>query len=144
VPPGGFRPVVPSPPRTAPPPSWRDVVPGGGSAAPGTRIPAPGGFDPGGGLPPGGRPAPEPPGARVPAETTARPVPTGAPAAPRPAGLGPIGAPFFPPLAAGYGAGSERERRRPDYLLDDSDAFADDRWFPPPVITPDDAPPPRI
>jgi hypothetical protein len=52
--------------------------------------------------------------------------------------------PMYPPMAAGMGgAGSERERRRPDYLLDDSDAFADDRWFPPAVITPDDGPPIR-
>jgi hypothetical protein len=26
------------------------------------------------------------------------------------------------------------EHRRPSYLVDDTDAFADDRWFPPPVI----------
>jgi len=34
-------------------------------------------------------------------------------------------------------------RRRADCLIDDTDAFADDRWFPPPVITPDNAPPNR-
>jgi hypothetical protein len=28
----------------------------------------------------------------------------------------------------------DQEHRRPGYLLDDTDAFADDRWFPPPVI----------
>jgi len=50
---------------------------------------------------------------------------------------------LYPPLAAGQGTGSEQERRRPDYLLDDSDAFADDRWFTPAVITPDDGPPSR-
>jgi hypothetical protein len=26
------------------------------------------------------------------------------------------------------------DHRRPDFLLDDADAFADDRWFTPPVI----------
>jgi hypothetical protein len=37
----------------------------------------------------------------------------------------------------GLGSGtSDREHRRPDYLLDDGGAFADDRWFPPPVIAP--------
>jgi hypothetical protein len=46
-------------------------------------------------------------------------------------------------MAAGLGGGQERERRRPDYLLDDSGAFTDDRWFTPAVITPDDAPPRR-
>lgn len=28
----------------------------------------------------------------------------------------------------------DQEHRRPAYLIDDTDAFADDRWFPPPVI----------
>jgi hypothetical protein len=41
------------------------------------------------------------------------------------------------------GAGQEQEHRRPDYLIDDTDAFADDRWFPAAVITPDDLPPRR-
>jgi hypothetical protein len=44
----------------------------------------------------------------------------------------------------GSGAGAvDREHRRPDYLVDDGDAFADDRWFPPPVIGADDPTPPR-
>ena len=30
-----------------------------------------------------------------------------------------------------------QEHRRPDYLLDDTDAFADDRWFPPAVLAAD-------
>jgi hypothetical protein len=48
------------------------------------------------------------------------------------------------PLGTGAGTGAqEREHRRPGYLVDDSDAFADDRWFTPPVITPDDALSPR-
>jgi hypothetical protein len=29
---------------------------------------------------------------------------------------------------------ADQEHRRPSYLVDDTDAFADDRWFPPPVI----------
>jgi hypothetical protein len=33
----------------------------------------------------------------------------------------------------------EQEHRRPNYLLDDTDAFADDRWFTPPVIGGGDA-----
>lgn len=49
---------------------------------------------------------------------------------------------LYPPIAAGgYGA-QEREHHRPEYLVDDTDAFADDRWFTPAVITPDDPPPP--
>jgi hypothetical protein len=96
------------------------------------------------GVPPGGRAAAEPPGARPIAETGARPAATGAPpTATRPGFPGAMG-PMYPPMAgAGMGAGAERERRRPDYLLDDSDAFADDRWFPPSVITPEDGPPVR-
>jgi hypothetical protein len=41
------------------------------------------------------------------------------------------------------GSAQEREHRRPDYLIDDTDAFADDRWFPGSVITPEDVPPRR-
>jgi hypothetical protein len=44
---------------------------------------------------------------------------------------------FFPPGAGGAGAQS-REHRRPPYLVDDTDAFGDDRYFTPAVITPDD------
>jgi hypothetical protein len=47
-------------------------------------------------------------------------------------------------MAGGVGASAqEQEHRRPDYLLDDADAFTDDRWFPGAVITPDDVPPRR-
>ena len=130
---GGPRPVVPGPPRTAPQPSWRDVVPSG-PAAPGTRFPGPGAAVPDQVLP---RTGPEATGTRTVTEPATRAVA----AAPRASGPGAMGG-MYPPLAAGAGAGSERERRRPDYLLDDSDAFADDRWFTPAVITPDDGPPP--
>jgi hypothetical protein len=45
---------------------------------------------------------------------------------------------MYPPLAAGMGAGGQdREHRRAPFLIDDTGAFADDRWFPPAVITPD-------
>ncbi|OLT06313.1 hypothetical protein BJF90_17840 [Pseudonocardia sp. CNS-004] len=85
---------------------------------------------------PRNRSAPAPPA--TPAATRA--VAAGPPAAARPGLAGGM----YPPLAAGMGSGGqERERRRPDYLLDDSDAFVDDRWFPPAVITPDDNPPVR-
>jgi hypothetical protein len=136
---GGPRPVVPGPPRPAQPPGWRDVIPRGPSA-PGTRFPGPGGAVPDQVLPPGTRSStPEPPGARPAGEPAARAVAPGTPAATRPGAIGGL----YPPLGAGMTAAQERERRRPDYLLDDSDAFVDDRWFTPAVITPDDGPPAR-
>jgi hypothetical protein len=46
-------------------------------------------------------------------------------------------------MTAGTVAGSGQERRRPDYLVDDTDAFADDRWFTSAVIGADDPLPPR-
>jgi hypothetical protein len=136
---GGPRPVVPSPPRAAPLPSWRDVVPAG-PTAPGTRFPGPPAAGRDQALPPGARTTPEPLGARTVAEPTARAAAASPPTGPRAGGPGAMGG-MYPPLAAGLGAGQERERRRPDYLLDDSDAFADDRWFTPAVITPDDGSP---
>ncbi|MHA6630744.1 hypothetical protein ACU61A_35350, partial [Pseudonocardia sichuanensis] len=93
--------------------------------------------------PPGGvRSTPEAPvrGGPAPSGVGTEPAPRAAPRSPltgHPAGLYP------PPIAPGMAGGQEREHRRPDYLLDDSDAFADDRWFPPAVITPDDDPPTR-
>ena len=36
------------------------------------------------------------------------------------------------------GRSGEQDHRRPNYLVDDTDAFADDRWFTPPVIGGDD------
>ena len=51
---------------------------------------------------------------------------------------------LYPPMAAAPVGTQGRERRRPDYLLDDTDAFADDRWFTPAVIGADDPPPPRL
>ena len=56
-------------------------------------------------------------------------TPAGRPTTPPHPGL-------YPPMLGLGSATSDREHRRPDYLLDDGDAFADDRWFPPPVIAP--------
>jgi len=130
---------TPSPPRpgtTTPPPaprpggatplpgstpSWREVVQSNGGG-PGTRS------GPEAPL----RPAPfgERTSAGV-AEAAARPA-----AAPRPGATATPG--MYPPLAAGMGAGGQdREHRRAPFLIDDTGAFADDRWFPPAVITPD-------
>jgi hypothetical protein len=146
--PGGVGPVVPRPvPRATPPPSWRDVVPGApATREPVGRVPVPGVAGPERTLPPpaaGRTPVVEPPGRPAPIGERPGPGvadPAARATAPRAAGTGPAGH-MYPPVAAGGLAGQDRERRRPDYLLDDSDAFADDRWFPPPVITPDDEPP---
>ncbi|MCU1661977.1 MAG: hypothetical protein JWR58_2042 [Pseudonocardia sp.] len=46
-------------------------------------------------------------------------------------------------MTGGAAGGPDQERRRPDYLIDDTDAFADDRWFTPGVIGADDPLPPR-
>ncbi|HVH23144.1 MAG TPA: hypothetical protein VNA11_11865 [Pseudonocardia sp.] len=48
---------------------------------------------------------------------------------------------LYPPMFGLGPVGADHEHRRPDYLLDDGGAFVDDRWFPPPVIGPDDGPP---
>ena len=40
----------------------------------------------------------------------------------------------FLPLGGVAGRTGEQDHRRPNYLVDDTDAFADDRWFTPPVI----------
>jgi hypothetical protein len=142
APSGVQRPVVPGPPRTAPPPSWRDVIPAG-PTPPGSRFPGPGAADPNQALPPGPRSTSEPLGTRAVAEPTAARTAAAGPTpglrGPGPSAMGGL----YPPMAAGLGGGQERERRRPDYLLDDSGAFVDDRWFTPAVITPDDGPPVR-
>lgn len=43
-----------------------------------------------------------------------------------------------PMMGAGAGGAQGGERRRPSYLVDDSDAFVDKRWIQPAVITPED------
>jgi hypothetical protein len=44
---------------------------------------------------------------------------------------------MYPPTTGSGGQGGN-ERRRPSYLIDDSDAFVDHRWVQPAVITPED------
>jgi hypothetical protein len=129
---GGVRPVVPGlPPRSAPGPSWRDIVPGADQER---ALPPPGGSRfPSESLGRG------PAGGERPGTGVADPQPRGT--APRSTVMGHAG--LYPPVAAGGIGGQDREHRRPDYLVDDTDAFADDRWFTPPVITPDDGPPLR-
>ncbi|WP_219412948.1 PPE domain-containing protein [Pseudonocardia nigra] len=145
-----FRPVVPAVPqpgsatpgwRSAPavvdsrtPPPERGRGGAGGPAVPGSA----------GGAP---RPSPElrPPASGSPAERPA--TSTAASGEPARSGGTPrtgLGHGYFPPVGMGGAAGgSEREHRRPAYLVDDTDAFADDRWFTEPVITPDDPLPRR-
>lgn len=48
------------------------------------------------------------------------------------------GAPGYMPMTGGGGGQAGQTHRRPAYLLDDSGAFADNRWFSEAVITPDD------
>ena len=62
-------------------------------------------------------------------EPTRAATPVGRPAASSQPGL-------YPPMLGSGSGASDREHRRPDYLLDDGGAFADDRWFPPAVIAP--------
>jgi hypothetical protein len=128
APPGGLPPVVPRPAPTAAQPSWRDVVQSNARAGDNPQRPPA----------PGVRAVPEAPvraapfGERTGAGGT---EPASRSAAPRPGGSSYPG--MYPPIA-GTGAGGEsREHRRAPFLIDDTDAFADDRWFPPPVITPD-------
>jgi hypothetical protein len=145
APPGGGRPIVPAPPpRTTPPPTWRDIVPS-------TREPLP--RPPGGTVGPTGRPGPPPLVSRPPephGPVGARPGVPGVEPEPQlrsggpRAGAAPAAAGLYPPMTAGTGAAAqEQEHRRPDYLIDDGEAFADDRWFPSSVITPEDVPPRR-
>jgi hypothetical protein len=136
----GVRPVVPGPPSRpgAGGPGFRD--------APLDRVAVP--RSPLGAVEPLPRPnvgsfptEPIPrPHAGVPSEGThpgrgvAEPIPTAERAVSRsatPAGHGilPMGGPGRP---------AGQEHRRPDYLIDDTDAFADDRRFTPPVIGGDD------
>jgi hypothetical protein len=52
-------------------------------------------------------------------------------------GSTPAGHGILPMGGAGAVRAVEQEHRRAAYLIDDSDAFADDRWFPPSVISGD-------
>ncbi|QYN34360.1 hypothetical protein K1T35_39110 [Pseudonocardia sp. DSM 110487] len=131
IPPGPSTTTTPLPPRPGgtgpggtalprPAPGWRDVVQGNAGG-------------------PGGRGVPDAPLRSAPfGERASSGVaePAARPAAPRP-GVHPAPG-MYPPVAAGMGAGGQdREHRRAPFLIDDTGAFADDRWFPPAVITPD-------
>lgn len=48
------------------------------------------------------------------------------------------GHPGLMPMGAGAGGAREETHRRPDYLIEERDVFADDRYFTPPVIGGDD------
>ena len=107
----GVRPVVPGPPaQTGTTADWRTglrtapVEPPGGLPRP--AVPGPGGV---------AEPAPRPAGITAEGER--------APASRTGGGHG-----FFP--MAGAARPVDQEHRRPSYLVDDTDAFADDRWFP--------------
>lgn len=141
---GGSGTLPPSPVgRPAPSPGGRGTGPGPWTrAATGAR---PGdGFRP---VVPAVPPRSPTPGWRSvllpPAEPTARPpadagARTAAAASSGPAATRSAATPgLYPPMAGG-GGGQGTERRRPGYLVDDSDAFADRRWVQPAVITPDD------
>jgi len=108
---GGVRPIVPGPPAQAGTTTdWRTGL----RAAPGeppARLPRP--------AVPDAEPAPRPVAVSAEGEraTTGR-TGSGHGILPMSGAVRPV----------------DQEHRRPGYLLDDTDAFADDRWFPPPVI----------
>lgn len=92
--------------------------------------------------PPGGEPSGRPPRTSVPGTSSEMPRATGLPAeAAERAATGrsstAAGHGILPMGGAGAVRAVEQEHRRAAYLIDDSDAFADDRWFPPPVISGD-------
>ncbi|HET6258813.1 MAG TPA: hypothetical protein VFE39_09195 [Pseudonocardia sp.] len=138
----GVRPVVPGPPpRGGPAPNWRDLVPAGPGRQPGAPGPWARSDEDRRLLPPGGsraagEPPARPPGGDRPAtDPASRAGPTARTTSGHPG--------LYPPMTAGAAGGPDQERRRPDYLIDDTDAFADDRWFTPGVIGADDPLPPR-
>jgi hypothetical protein len=153
---GGATPVGRGPAGDLPAP----FVPGApgalgtGGASPGYRtVP---GYGTAEALPPGaggrGRRPPEPgwsvPGREAPSRSPSwRDVVASEPAAAETAGSRAGAAAersgMYPPMmGTGAGAGQGGSRRRPDFLVDDSGAFTDNRWFPGPVIGPDDPLPP--
>ena len=166
--PGGGSPNPGGPdPRGLPPPPGPLGVPGPGSGSPGpgraglpdgpaprTRLPAgqqAGGFRP---IVPG--PPEAPPGAALGQRGGTPEVPPRASAGGPAEGVGgrlpeaaagerglpgrgaPEGGHGFFPLGGGAAGAGDQEHRRPGFLVDDTDAFADDRWFTPPVIGADD------
>jgi hypothetical protein len=136
---GGVRPVVPGPPPRPDVdgrPATRDAPLGGTPAPP----PAPGSSSrtTGGvlGGPVGGGPggpayggAPRTPPAAPVGEAVAGRPPEAA------AGRGtPVSGHGIMPMTGAAARPADQDHRRPNYLVDDTDAFADDRWFTPPVI----------
>ncbi|GAA3230308.1 hypothetical protein GCM10017691_23130 [Pseudonocardia petroleophila] len=136
--PGGGAGLLPSPVgRPAPSPGGRGTGPGPWSRAAEPRA--------GGPVAPGApqRPAspgwrsvllPAEPPPRAAGETAGRPGSGGAAAGARTAPSHGV----YPPTAGAGGGGQGSERRRPAYLVDDSDAFVDRRWVQPAVIAPGD------
>jgi len=103
----GVRPVVPGPPAQAGSTDWRTGL----------------------------RAAPDAPGRPVRPilpEAVAEPLPRPVATTTEGAGRGSGGHGFLP--MGGAARPVDQEHRRATYLVDDTDAFADDRWFPPPVI----------
>jgi hypothetical protein len=89
-----------------------------------------------------GTPLDPEPSARLPRTTTpgaiGEPRVTGVPAEGAAAGRGQTAGHGILPMGGGGAVRPvEQDHRRPAHLIDDSDAFADDRWFPPPVISGD-------
>lgn len=149
---GSTRPALPG--RTAPGVDERGPHPGTGSGpgrsssmlpGPPGRVPVGDGMAPrpgAGGVEPGpGRAAPGEPTRGGAGGGVDEPARGGAPAGQR-AATAPAHGGLYPPMYAAGTGPPDAEHRRPDYLLDDGDAFADHRWFPPPVIGADDEPPP--
>ena len=92
--------------------------------------PPPPGSEPSGRLP---RPTVPGPSGEVPPRTAGTP-PEGAERVATGRGSTAASHGILPMGGAGAVRAVEQEHRRAAYLIDDSDAFADDRWFPPPVI----------
>ena len=142
--PGRSGSMLPGPPGRIPVGDGMAPRPGAGGLEPGSgrvgdgMAPRPGA----GGVEPGpGRAAPGEPTRGGAGGGVDEPARGGAPAGQR-AATAPAHSGLYPPMYAAGTGPPDAEHRRPDYLLDDGDAFADHRWFPPPVIGADDEPPP--
>jgi PPE family protein len=141
--PGGVRPVVPGPPPRGgagplpggvlsggPTDAGPRVVPGPERGGPGPTIPRGLPAEPPLGVlgaPPGSGPTGGAPAARGPVEPAAGRGGTATPGA------------GFLPFGGMAGGSTNQDHRRPDYLVDDTDVFGDDRWFTPAVLGADDA-----
>jgi hypothetical protein len=118
-----FRPVVPAVPSRTSTPDWRSVL------LPPEREPAASGRAPGENAARSGGPG-------ATGGSTATPGAAAQGGGPR--GAGSAGVHGAPMMGGGMGGSQPEGRRRASYLIDDSDAFLDRRWFTEPVITPDD------